>query len=184
MKLIVGYDRDLTACYFRSSLRELIRPGENPLTTISPRQVDYFAERLAETSVFSSVDTRGNPWVQRDEARELAKLVVKKASRTQLQRCEDVANVLLILEGVVGRVGATKAGNNESMELLRRRIQVAEVLYRKAARGVFHTATEIGVLNEMSRHVFDWVRYLSYLPGREFMDSSTPTDVGQKFLLS
>ncbi len=171
MKLIVGYDKALASQCFRRNLREIIRPESRAPGNISVTEIDYFAERLAESSVFGRDDRLGSPWMLRDDAPELAKIPVKRATRAQLQRCEDVANNVLILEGVVGRAGASISSIDYATGvLLRKRMETAGALYRKASHGTFHTADEKSVLQQMSTHTFEWVHWLSYLPGNDFLD--------------
>jgi len=170
MRLIVGYDREFATQCFKRNLRQLIRPDGESVNRISPAEVDYFSERLAETSVFGCADRFGNPWISRDDATKLARRSSRKASRAELQRCEMVANNVLILEGIVGRAGALKAMTYEQGKVLWKRGETAEMLYRKASLGAFRSAAEKAVLQGMSRHVFDWIRYLSFLPGNDFMD--------------
>lgn len=177
MKLVVGYDQALAGQCFRRNLHQLIRPGKNPLTNISVVEVDYFAERLAETSVFSYSKGLGNPWMYESDVAELTRLPVKRASRAQLQKCEDVANNVLILEGIVSRAGALQGLSFEQAEVMLKRVKVAEALFRKASLGAFHSAEETTALRGMSRNVPDWIRWLSYLPGNDFSDllSSMPS---------
>ncbi len=155
---------------FRRNLKQLIRPGENSSNTISVAEVDYIAERLAETSVFGSDERLGSPWILHDDAKELVNLAQKRATRAQLQRCELIANNLLVLEGIVARVGALEPMSFEQGQLLKKRIQMSGILYNKASHGEFYNASERVVLFQMSQHVFDWVRYLSFLPGNDLMD--------------
>ena len=58
----------------------------------------------------------------------------------------------------------------EQRELLRKRIEISAVLFHKASWGHFHNADEKTVLNSMSQNVFDWIRYLRFLPGNDFAD--------------
>jgi hypothetical protein len=176
MKLVVGYDRDLAVYFFRRNLHQLIHPGDDPRAGITVAEVEYFADKLAETSVFSRVERLGNPWTHREDARELARLPVKRATRLQLQQCELVANNLLILEGVIGRVGAFVTLSSEEVDLLKKKLRITEALFQKAALGTFRSTTESAVLRGMSRHTYDWVRYLSLLKGHDYLDqlSTTP----------
>jgi hypothetical protein len=170
MKFVVGYDRALAVQCFRRNLYQMIRPGRNPMTTISELEVDYFSERLAETSVFNLSDSLGNPWMCVGDVTELTKLPVKKANRRHLQSCEDVANKVLIVEGIISRAGALQNMDQERGEILLKRIKIAEALFRKASFGKFHSEKEIIALRRMSSNVFDWIRWLSFLPGNDFMD--------------
>lgn len=167
---VAVYDGEFARLCLRRNLHQLIRPGENPLTNISTAEVEYFAARLAETTVFGSTEKFGNPWVLKDDAAELAQLSLRRAGRAALQRCELVANNLLILEGIIGRAGALQKMNPEQRALLKKRLQVAGVLYHKSSLGAFRTSSEREVLKGMAVHVPDWVRYLSYLPGNDFAD--------------
>ncbi len=167
MKLVVGYDQALAALCYRRNLREL---ASHPSMggTISLAEIDYFAERLAETSVYSRVERLGNPWTNEDE-RELARLNVREASRAQLQKCEDVANNILILEGLVGRTAVISRTSYEVMKAKEKRLKIVRTLYAKTSRGKFRNSSEAKVLRGMSTHTFDWVRLLSFLPGNDAM---------------
>src|SRR5262249_22820008 len=144
----------LAAQCYRRNLRELVRP--EIVGGISLPEIDYVAERLAETSMFSRVEKLGNPWTLENES-ALARISPRKANRTELQKCEDVANNVLLLEGVVGRAGAMR-GTYEAMMAKKKRLAIAATLYRKASSGTFHSQNESEVLRLMSVHVVDWVR--------------------------
>ncbi len=176
MRLVVGYDRDLATQLFRRNLRELIRPGEDPLVRITTTEVEYFASKLAETSLWSRVDRLGNPWVIRESVEELAELPVKRATRIQLQQFELEANNLLILGGVIGLLGALEAGSREQADFFLKKTKVTKLLFLKASFGTFHSKAEVEVLRLMSWHTEDWFRYLSWLKGHDYRDllATTP----------
>lgn len=71
MRLVVGYDQAWSVQCYKWNLRQLVCPGEMSLSGISEAEVNYFAERLAETSVFGYSDRIGNPWMHEADAREL-----------------------------------------------------------------------------------------------------------------
>ncbi len=168
-RFVVLYDQVMARLCLRRNLIELIRP-ENGLSGITVEEIEYFARRLAETSLYSDYWRFGNPWNMEEGDEELATLSPKKASRAQLARCELVANHIVIREGIVGRAGALQFGTLEERELAKQKVIAASTLYRKAAHGAFHSADEKTALNGMSKHVPDWIRYLSYLPGHDFQD--------------
>ncbi len=168
-RFVVAYDQDMARLCLRRNLMELIRP-ENNLSGISIEEIEYFVERLEETSRYSDYYTFGNPWNVEASDKELAKLSPKKASRAQLARCEAIANHLLIREGLIGRAGALGTGSPEEKEFALQKLIAVSTLYRKASYGSFHSDAEKTTLKGMAKHTPDWVRYLSYLPGHDYWD--------------
>jgi hypothetical protein len=169
MKLIVGYDRDFTAQFFRRSLNELIQPEANKKrTSIVPEEIDYMSERLAETSMFSYVEKLGTPWVF-DDLKELSQLHPSEATRAQLEKSECAANQLLIVEGLVLRSGALRPTTQEEWESANSRMGMARKLYRNASVNKCHGAVTRVALCSMADHLGPWVQYLSLLPGNDYM---------------
>jgi len=180
MRLVVGYDQALAAQCYRRNLRQLV----GSRSTITAGEIDYFAERMAETSIFSLSERLGNPWMLRENARDFLKIPVKSATRTQFQKFEWVANNLVILEGVVGRAGGFKPMTYEQGRVLLKRMEFAQTLYRKASHGQFYTAEQVTVLKSLSAHVPEWVKCLSLLPGNDYMDLWATSGSFQKVVLS
>jgi hypothetical protein len=169
MKLVVGYDQALATQCYRRNLLELINPDTDTSGGISTAEVDYVAARLGETSVFSRVEKLGNPWTFDNEV-VMARTPLREASRALLQKWEDVANNILLLEGVVGRAGAMKGVTYEVLKAKEKRLKVVSTLYAKTSRGQFRSEAEGIVLRRMSAHVVDWVKFLSQLPGNDAQD--------------
>lgn len=182
MRLVVGYDRDLARVCLRRNLMQLVRPGAGA-SGITEEELDYFNERLLETVVFAYESRFGTPWVMKDESLELLKVPVRKVSRAQAQQCEMVANNVLVYEGVIARSGAVVLLGREQVEVLKKKLQICSLLFQKARVGGFRSEREVVVLHNMSRHVFDWVRYLSLLQGNDYMDLLASEATHSSFLV-
>jgi hypothetical protein len=172
MKLVVGYDRDLAQVHFCRNLTQLIRPPSSP-SGISLDEIEYVSGWLAATAVFGNYRRLGTTWIANNpaELEKLAKIPVSRLSQAQTWQAETAANNILTLAGVIERAGSVRRTmDRERFAADRRRIALAVRLYLCAAQSRFAGAGRRQVLVAMSQHTPDWIRYLSCLPGNDYLD--------------
>lgn len=166
MRLVASYNKELITLAFERNLQNLVRPSHQNPDGITPMEIRYLAEKLAETCFGGISDC----WIFSSGALHLVNLVPEKASRTELEQCEWTANQVLFLEGLVFRPAARESLTYRAAQESRTRVQYAETLYRHAAAGTFHDAGEKLVLNAMSEHALEWPSHLGRLEGNDFQD--------------
>jgi hypothetical protein len=172
MKMVVGYDRDLARVCFKRNLTQLIRPGAGA-SDISRGEIDYVSDWLADSSVFGNYRKLGTTWsaCSWDELIALAKMAPHRLSRSQAWQIETAANNILTIVGLIQRAGATERTiQAERTEADQLRTVMAMRLYLRAAQSRFPNSDQRSVLARMALNTPDWIQYLSYLPGNDYLD--------------
>lgn len=166
MKYTAGYDRDFAAQFFRRTFNSLAVVVDGRFL---PMEIDYVAQKMSETVVFSQQPRLGSPWYYGD-IRQLAETTRNTADRRLLQLAEVAANQLLIFEGVVTRGGLQDLRGQRPKEKTLNRQKLAAVLYRHASNWRWHRESERFVLRRMSANVQAWVELLRLVPGNDYLE--------------
>lgn len=170
MKLIVGYDKDFSAQFFRRTLRTLVETNGKLKTAVAiDDEINYLSARFSETLVYG-YDTRfGSPWAF-GHVSKLAKASPYSASRVDLAKAELAANNILIFLGLVARGGVGKEPTEEREKWMQRWLSIAEGLYRLSSMSRFQGYEGKVVLGHLARHTSDWVELLRVLPGTDLLE--------------
>lgn len=166
MKYTAGYDRDLAVQFFLRTFRALAQFADG---RILPMEIDYVAQRMAETVVFSRQPRLGSPWY-RGNVRDLAEATRYTEDRRLLMLAEAAANQLLVIEGVVTRGGLQDLSRRRRGDKPLDRQKLASVLYRHASNWHWHKEPERFVLRRMSANVRPWVDILRLVPGNDYLE--------------
>jgi hypothetical protein len=167
MKYTAGYDRNFARQFFLRTLRDLALVVDG---RILPMEIDYMAERMTETVVFSQQPRFGSPWY-RGGVMDLVEATEHTDNRRLLQLAEAAANQLLVIEGVVTRGGLRDRRNSRRRQETPIDLQKwAGVLYRHASNWHGHHESERFVLRRMSANVRPWVELLRIIPGNDYLE--------------
>lgn len=168
MKYTAGYDREFTCQFFIRTFNGLLEAPDFKDEPVIPEEVDYLAHRLSETAVIPQNRSLGNPWFT-GSYEDLAEATKRTSDRRLLQLAELAANQLVVLEGIVASGGLWNV-RGEPWRKPRFRIELAPVLYRRAAAASFRGQQESFVLRQMARNTFVWVRVLRLVKGNDLLE--------------
>ena len=167
MQYTAGYDRDFSFQFFQRTFQELAPHGQFSGTNFLPEEFTYMATKLSETTVFPRGEYIGCPW-EKENPEQLEWRTHDITSQLVFQKTEKAANQLLIREGLVRMniANLMAAFRGEAS----RKIEVTEMLYRKASRWPRLNDSERTVLRRMSFNVKSWMELLSLIPGNDYFE--------------
>lgn len=169
MKYTAGYDRDFAEQFFRRTIHGLVPGNGNSFgARIFEEEKDYMARKLAETAVFPTTYGFGSPWYF-GNAEDLAEATRKTTDRGLLQKAEQAALQLLILEGVVARGGLWQLREKRQRRAYKC-VPLAEVLYHHASNQRTLCEQQRFTLRRMSLNAGSWSQILSNIPGNDYLE--------------
>jgi hypothetical protein len=161
------YNKSLAGQFFRRSVEELRNPNSEGFDNILSEEVDYLANRFAETAVVSENNefpfphpTRKQPWLAKD-------LLVKKNPKMS-RMAEMTANCLLFFEGfhAYDRLYSTLGDENVTLKL-----DLIRDLYRFSSEAPFRGEEEAFLLRQLARNSVTWFKLLGFIPRYDYIQN-------------
>lgn len=171
MKLIAGYDRMFAEQFFKRSAAVFL-PREG-FGLIMQSEVDYLAQRFAETAVFPLTDSLARPQY-RGNLNDLAQDAELSCDRRLLALAELEANHLLLTEGLSATGDlyelAAPYRNRQGIPPPPFRLPLIVKLYHSAARGIFRTDEEKRLLRQLARNAKTWLSLLALIYSYDYLE--------------
>lgn len=176
MNLVVGYDKDFAAQYFRRSIRELLSIHEVG-AVILPREIDYLATHFGQTVEAPTSEILVRPQFSVIELRLLLFSCEHDRDDARASRLAEWEAVRRMLDHAL--ISANFSKEAEHQVRRRNHRALTTLLFEAAAKAKFRTSSESFILRKIAHNVRPWMILMLLIAGKDMKEiQAEESDLG------